>query len=151
MKRIVIPLVASLIPLTALPAAAQSWNTPDGRSPTAYVDGLQWQIDSAARDGRISWRQHRWLQRDLDDAKPLAYKAETNTASRWEIDRLDRDVSDINRTINGGGYRGYYRNDNNGYYRNYNNGYYRNYNNGYYDRNYNNGWNNGWWNNGWRH
>lgn len=129
MKRILIPLVASIIPLTALPAAAQSWNNWGGRSPTAYVDGLQWQIDSAAHDGRINWQQHRWLQRDLNDAKPLAYKVETNTASSWERDRLDRDVSEINRST-GGGYRGYYRNDN-----------YR----------HDNGWDNGWWNNGWRH
>jgi hypothetical protein len=129
MKSIAAFLTATAIALSALPVAAQSWNTPDGRSPTAYVDGLQWQIDTAAREGRISWQQHRWLQRDLNEAKPLAYKVETNTAAPWERDRLDRDVSEINRTINGG-YRGYYRNDN-GYYRN------------------DNGWNNGWWNRGW--
>jgi hypothetical protein len=126
MKHIAIFLAASVIPLSALPASAQSWNNWGGRSPTAYVDGLQWQIDTAAQQGRISWQQHRWLQRDLNDAKPLAYRVETDTASSWERNRLDRDVSEINRTIHSG-YRGYYRN-------------------------YNNGWQNrGWNNDGWRH
>jgi hypothetical protein len=113
MGRIAAALIAAwILPLSAVSAGAQPADEWGGRPPTAYVDGLQWQIDTAAKDGRISWDQHRWLQRDLNAAKPLAWKVQTNTATPYERERLDRYVSEIEGAVRvGGEYRGYYWQD----------------------------------------
>jgi hypothetical protein len=110
MKKLAALIIAASVPATALPAVAQDWSSYNSynRTPTGFVDGLVWQIDEAARTGRISPDQRRWLLRRQSEAKPLAWKVETNTASWEDHRRLNDDITAIERTLNGGqGYRGY--------------------------------------------
>lgn len=67
----------------------------------AYVDSLNWQIQNAARERRISWRQARDLQAELNQVKPLAYRYQTGQARQWEIDRLARTVNRIDSVVRG--------------------------------------------------
>ena len=69
------------------------------RLSTSYVDSLNWQINNAARHGRISWRQARDLQDDLNRVKPLAYRYETGQARPWEVNRLERTVDRIDSAV----------------------------------------------------
>jgi hypothetical protein len=66
-----------------------------GQLTTGYVDGLQWRIQQAAREGRISWGQARNLQQDLTRVQPIAFRYQTGQARRWEVDQLQRVVSRI--------------------------------------------------------
>ncbi len=79
---------AAALGAAALPAAAQSWRGydrgydngyahgygDDGRLPTSYVDGLDWKISNAAREGRISWDEARNLRAQLRSVQPLAFR-----------------------------------------------------------------------------
>lgn len=71
------------------------------RLSTAYVDSLDWRIQNAARQGRISWQEARELQADLNRVKPLAWRYQTGEARRWEVDRLERTVDRIADEIRG--------------------------------------------------
>lgn len=96
----------------AAPAAAQPWRDYDhgrdggyhqaygyGRLTTSYVDGLDWKITNAAREGRISWGEARELRREFREVQPIAWRVQTGEASRWEAARLDRTVSRIERAV----------------------------------------------------
>jgi len=69
------------------------------RLSTAYVDSLNWQIQNAAREGRISWRQARALQVELNHVKPLAWRYQTGEARPWEVNRLARTVDRIDSAV----------------------------------------------------
>jgi hypothetical protein len=71
------------------------------RLKTSYVDSLNWQIWNAARGGRISWREARALENELNQVKPLAWRYETGQARPWEIDRLQRTVDRIDSEVRG--------------------------------------------------
>lgn len=79
-------------------ADAQPWRGgyySDSRLTTSYVDGLQWKINSAARDGVISWGQARDLRAQLRSVQPIAYRAQTGQARPWEVRRLEAVVDRI--------------------------------------------------------
>ena len=121
MRYIAIALASLAIPAAAaLPAGAQDWNSRDwsewntqGQNPIGFVDGLEWQINYAERTGRISSNQAYWLMRREDEAKPIAWRVETGTASWEDRQRLNRDVDDIEDTLTRSyhTYRGYRRDD----------------------------------------
>lgn len=69
----------------------------DQRLTTSYVDGLQWKIQQAARERRISWDQARDLQAQLSRVQPLAYRYQTGQARPNEVLMLERTVSRIER------------------------------------------------------
>jgi hypothetical protein len=71
------------------------------RLSTSYVDSLNWQIDNAAREGRISWREARDLQNQLNQVKPLAYRYQTGQARQWEVNRLQQTVDRIDSEVRG--------------------------------------------------
>ena len=71
------------------------------RLSTAYVDSLNWRINNAAREGRISWREARDLQNELNQVKPLAYRYQTGQARQWEVNRLERTVDRITSEVRG--------------------------------------------------
>lgn len=130
MKKLLLSLAAvAALGATAAPAAAQSWGHDhdryDGRYQdryegryegryasrldTSYVDGLDWKITNAAREGRISWGEARGLRDQLRQVQPIAWRVQTGSASRWEADRLERTVNRIESAVNRGGYG--YRHD----------------------------------------
>jgi hypothetical protein len=69
------------------------------RLSTGYVDRLNLRINDAAREGRISWRQARDLQDQLNQVKPLAYRYQTGQARQWEVNRLERTVDRVREVI----------------------------------------------------
>ena len=71
------------------------------RLSTGYVDSLNWKIQAAAREGRISWREAHRLQDDLNQVKPLAWRYQNAQARRWEIDRLEQTVDRISQEVRG--------------------------------------------------
>lgn len=88
----------------AAPAAAQPWRYEQnhgGNLSTSYVDGLEWRINNAAREGRISWRQARGLVAELRSVQPLAWRVETGQASQREYRRLANTVDRIERMTSG--------------------------------------------------
>ena len=122
MKKLLLSLAAAAaVASVAAPASAQPWRDyNDGyrhqyqapyRLTTPYVDGLNWKITNAAREGRISWRDARELRNELRAVQPIAWRMQTGQAGRWEAQRLDRVVSRIERAVDGrsyayGDYRG---------------------------------------------
>jgi hypothetical protein len=114
-------LLASLGAAAALAAAV----SPAAAQTTGYVDGLNYRIDQAARQGRISWNEARNLHMMTHEAQPLAWRVQTGQARPWERARLERLVGQVNAALAGPTY---------GY--------------GYGPRGYGQyGWQNGW---GWR-
>ena len=79
-------------------------NYDDNRLTTTYVDGLDWKITNAARNGVISWGQARDLRGQLRQVQPLAYRAETGQARPWEINRLAAVVNRIDSLTSGYAY-----------------------------------------------
>ena len=120
MKTLLLSLAAiAAVGTAASPAAAQPWRGDhdhgryehrtgyrNGRLTTAYVDGLEWKINNAARQGRISWGEARELRREFRQVQPLAWRVETGSARRWEVERLDRAVTRIEQAVNDRGGRG---------------------------------------------
>jgi hypothetical protein len=116
MKKILLSLAAAAaVASVAAPASAQPWRDHDDgyghhqsqapyRLTTPYVDGLEWKINNAAREGRISWADARDMKHDLRQVKPIAWRVQTGQAGRWEIERLDRAVSRIERAVGGHNY-----------------------------------------------
>jgi opacity protein-like surface antigen len=116
MKKILLSLTAvAALAAAAAPAAAQSWRGQDGYAQrgydnhqrgyggsqltTRYVDGLQWKIQNAANQGRISRGEARSLTAELRSVQPLTWKVQTGRASGWERQRLERTVSRIDQAV----------------------------------------------------
>ena len=76
----------------------------DNRLTTSYVDGLEWKIDNAARNGAISWGQARELRGELRSVQPLAYRVQTGQARPWEVNRLEAVVNRIDNLTQGYAY-----------------------------------------------
>jgi hypothetical protein len=97
-------------------AVAQPWgyshrgyeNSAGGLN-TSYVDGLEWKINNAFREGRISNGERRELLSTLREIQPLAYRNQTGQARAWEVRRLENGVSRIESAVNryAGGYGRY--------------------------------------------
>lgn len=87
-------------------AQAQPWRDYDrhedyrGNLTSSYVDSLEWRINNAAQEGRISWGQARSLQRELRAVQPLAWRVQTGQASRYEYQRLSSAVNRIEAATN---------------------------------------------------
>jgi hypothetical protein len=93
--------------MAATTAQAQPWHhgyVADSRLTTSYVDGLQWKINNAARQGVISWAQARDLRMELRSVQPLAYRVQTGQARPWEVNRLERVVNHIDGLTHGYAY-----------------------------------------------
>jgi hypothetical protein len=58
---------------------------------TSYVDSLEWRINNS----RMPSGERRELLSLLRSIQPLAWRAETGQASRWEIRRLENGVARI--------------------------------------------------------
>ena len=107
----------------ATPAAAQPYRDhsyagrhESGRLTSSYVDSLEWRINNAAAERRISYGQSRQLLRDLRTVQgPLVYRVETGRASNGEIRRASAVVSRIEAATQS--YAGNRRNDRYGYNR----------------------------------
>jgi hypothetical protein len=76
----------------------------DSRLTTSYVDGLNWKITNAARNGAISWGQARELRGELRGVQPLAYRVQTGQARPWEVNRLEAVVNRIDNLTRGYAY-----------------------------------------------
>lgn len=83
----------------------------DNRLTTSYVDGLQWKINNAARNGVISWDQARDLRMQLRSVQPIAWRAQNGQARPWEVNRLEAVVNRIDSLTSGYAYnnRPYWR------------------------------------------
>lgn len=97
----------------ATTAMAQPWHhdydddgyrNTDSRLTTSYVDGLDWKITNAARNGMISWGQARELRGELRSVQPLAWRVQTGQARPWEVNRLENVVNRIDGLTQGYAY-----------------------------------------------
>lgn len=87
----------------ATAASAQPWRDHDyagrnydSRLTSSYVDSLEWKINNAAAERRISYGEARQLLGELRQIQgPLVYRVETGRASNWEIRRLSATVNRI--------------------------------------------------------
>jgi hypothetical protein len=62
---------------------------------TSYVDSLEWRINNAYQEGLMPNGQRRELLSLLRSIQPLAWRAQTGQASRWELNRLQNGVARI--------------------------------------------------------
>src|SRR4051794_12298938 len=95
----------ALTGVTVTAAQAQPWNhdryygqryeNHDSRLSTSYVDGLDWKINNAAQQGRLSWRDARGLRGQLQQMKPIAWRVQTGQARPWEVNRLEQFVNRV--------------------------------------------------------
>lgn len=106
MKKILLSVAAAAaLATTAAPAAAQSWDRGHDRAyagahhTSGEVDGLEWRIRTAVREGRISRVEARELMGELRAVQPLAWRVETGQASGWERQRLNQAVNRIERAL----------------------------------------------------
>ena len=76
----------------------------DGRLTVQYINGLDWKISNAARQGRLSWRDARDLRAQLQDMKPLAWRVQSGRARPYEVNRLERFVNQVDSLTNGYAY-----------------------------------------------
>ncbi len=67
----------------------------DYRLTTANIDRLDARVVQAARYGMISRGWAEGMRRQLQDVRPLAWRAETGRANGWEIRRLSDTVNRI--------------------------------------------------------
>lgn len=139
MRKFLIPLAAvAALAASAAPAAAQTWrgdqndnrgysqhrgDTYDrgddngygqnrghgGQQTTGYVERLEWKINTAAREGRISRGEARALLAELRQLQPIAWRVQTGQANGWEQRRLSQGVNRIETAVNSDRYAG--RND----------------------------------------
>ena len=87
-----------------------------GRLTSPYVDSLEWKINNAAAERRISYGHSRQLIRELREIQgPLIYRVETGRASNWEIRRVSNVVNRIEAATQS--YAGNRRDDRYGYNR----------------------------------
>jgi hypothetical protein len=109
MKKILLSLTAvAALAAAAAPAAAQSWRGQDSYAQrgyggsqlsTGYVDALEWKIQNAVNEGRISRGEGRSLMAEFRQVQPLAWRVETGRASGWERQRLQRAVTRIDQAV----------------------------------------------------
>ena len=88
-------------------ANAQPWRHDyysDNRLTTSYIDGLQWKINNAARDGRISWGEARDLRAQVRSVQPIAWRAQNGQARPWEVNRLEAVVNRVDSLTSGYAY-----------------------------------------------
>lgn len=132
MRKFLIPLAAvAAIAAAAAPAAAQSrgdhgynnsgrngdyqgggYQNGGGQLTTGYVDGLEWKINNAAREGRISRGEARALLNEFHQIQPLAWPVQTGQANSWQQRRLSQGVNRIEASLNNTRYAGRFdRND----------------------------------------
>jgi hypothetical protein len=119
MKKILLSLAAlGAVAAAAAPAAAQPWRdhqeyragySAPYRLTTPYVDGLDWKITNAAREGRLSWGEARELRAEVRSVHDVAWRVQTGEAGPRETERLDRVVSRVEMAVNGGGHDRYRR------------------------------------------
>ena len=93
MKKILLSMAAvAALGATAVPAAAQSWRGDhdryEGQQLTGRYDALEWQINQAARERRLSGGEARELLDMWRSNQPLAWRVETGRASGWERQRV---------------------------------------------------------------
>jgi hypothetical protein len=76
---------------------------------TSYVDSLEWKINNAFQERRISNGERRELLATLRDIQPLAWRNQTGQANGYEIRRLESGVARIEGAVNryAGGYGRY--------------------------------------------
>ena len=128
---------ASALALTATAATAQPYygqhygytggythRYNDSRLTTSYVDSLEWKINNAAREGRISWGEAHALLAQFRQVQPLAWRVQTGQANDWEYRRLSNTVARIEQAVNSSRYGynnryNYNRYNDNGYNRGY--------------------------------
>ncbi len=87
----------------ATAASAQPWRdhnyagrSYEGRLTSGYIDSLEWKINNAAQERRISWGEARQLRAELRQIQgPMIYRVETGRASNWEIRRVSMTVNRI--------------------------------------------------------
>ena len=112
MRKIVMSVIAAAAIVNAAPALAQQWGAQpwggerpyaDSRLFTPHVDGLEWRINHAAEEGRISWGEQRRLMDEFKQVQPIAWRVQTGQASGWETERLARAVDRIERAVDEGG------------------------------------------------
>lgn len=82
----------------------QRYENHDSRLTTSYVDGLDWKINNAARQGQISWRDARGLRGELQQMKPIAWRVQTGQARPWEVNRLEQFVNRVDALTSGYAY-----------------------------------------------
>ncbi|MDB5494857.1 MAG: hypothetical protein JWP86_2194 [Phenylobacterium sp.] len=114
MKKLLLSIAAvAALGAAAAPAAAQPWRGghddyqrhetyAPSRLTTPYVDGLEWKINNAAQEGRISWGEARGLRQELRQVQPIAWRVQTGQAGGWEAQRLERTVARIESAVNRG-------------------------------------------------
>jgi hypothetical protein len=104
MKKILLSIAAvAALGAAAVPAAAQPWSHgryADSQLTSSYVDSLDWKINNAARQGRISWGEARDLRTQLRQVQPIAYRVQTGQARGWETRRLQVAVDRIEQAVN---------------------------------------------------
>lgn len=97
---------AAALMAAAAPAAAQDWRGQNdgynsrphaGAQRNNLLTGLEWKIDNAAREGRLSRAEARNLMGELRQVQPIAWKVQAGRATSWERQRLDRVVNRIER------------------------------------------------------
>jgi hypothetical protein len=87
-----------------------------GRLTSSYIDSLEWRINNAAAERRISNGESRELLRDLRQVQgPMIFRVENGRASEWEVRRVSSVVSRIEAATQG--YAGNRRNERYGYNR----------------------------------
>ncbi|HEY8615546.1 hypothetical protein [Phenylobacterium sp.] len=107
MKKILLSMAAvAALGAAAVPAAAQPWRGDYDRSDryegqrfTGRYDALEWQINSAARERRLSWGEARELLDMWRTNQPLAWRVETGRASGWERQRVLTTMNRIERAL----------------------------------------------------
>jgi hypothetical protein len=107
MKKILISLAATAaVAAAAVPAAAQPWRGDHNNHSyagsqlnTSYVDGLAWKINNAAQQRVISRAEQRQLLSELRRIQPIAWRVQTNQASRSERQRLEAGVARIESAV----------------------------------------------------
>lgn len=122
MKKILLSVAAvAALAATTAPAAAQDWRGPDrgydrnaertydrgddrsyGRGSnltTSYVDSLEWKINNAAREGRISRGEARQLMAEFKQVQNSAWRVQNGQASGWERQRLQTTVNRIEMAL----------------------------------------------------
>jgi hypothetical protein len=69
---------------------------------SSYVDSLEWRINNAVQEGRLSWQQARQLRAQLRQIQgPAIYRVETGRASQGEYRRVSNVVRRIEAATQG--------------------------------------------------
>ncbi|WP_374470825.1 hypothetical protein [Phenylobacterium sp.] len=107
MKKILLSMAAvAALGAAAVPAAAQPWrgdydrnDRHEGQRFTGRYDALEWQINAAAREGRLNRGEARDLLAQWRDNQPLAWRVETGRASGYERQRVLSTMNRIERAL----------------------------------------------------